>query len=339
MDALRQFLQRHIPDASWRSLLDTRLQKTDRLVQEGYWLPCRDLAPLIANGLHPAMTTTPLAMATTLVYLGADLLDDLQDQELDAQWQQLPVAQVTMIAATLASALPALAIDELHIYGATKAQLHATLARGLCAMSFGQFQDLEMKGADLVPLFQVKQSLEGKSGAECALFCLMGAQCAGASPSDFPHYATLGRALGTAMQLASDLHELLWKPYSPDLYEQVRSLPIAFCLHVLSGAPREDFLQHLRVAGTDAAAREQVLAMLQQSGSIGYATLVIEQYCQQARDALTHLPLTESSTMQIVERIQSISLLHLEPTGDNREEAYESAERSDHAVGERRAIS
>ena len=91
---------------------------------------------------------------------------------------------------------------------ATRAALQRTLALGLLEVAAGQQADLAAAGADRADPAAVERSIVAKSGGRRAMYAAMAAQLAGASEEQVAAYARLGRAMGTATQLASDIGDL-----------------------------------------------------------------------------------------------------------------------------------
>ncbi len=311
LEDIRSFLQCKIPDGAWRSLLQGRLEKTEAMLREGYWIPCLDLPRLIASGLDKDHRDPRLlAMVSAFIYLGADLLDDLHDRDLDPSSRDVSSADITLLAATLLTVFPGLAIAELETDAATKLRLHEAVSRSLLKMAAGQQQDIALTRKEDVSLEGIKQSIEAKSGEELALSSLLAARWAKVSSSQEGLYEDFGRSLGTALQIVSDVHDLMESPLSKDLQRGALSLPVAFCLGKLQGDRRAAFEELLRTAGRDPEKLEFLRSLLVDAGSLDYAALVVEDLCQRSLDLLGSLELTPSVKTYLRDKIRSVSLLH-----------------------------
>jgi len=213
----------------------------------------------------------PLASATTLLFAGLDLFDDVADGDWPGS-----------AAATLLCAFPQLMVGELAAPPQLIAAIGSTLARGLLRMSAGQQQDLSAQGADEVRSCEIEATAIAKSGEEAALFACMAAQLAEAPEEIAGKYEELGRSIGAGAQLASDCHELFEDPAARDLVHGARTLPIVLHLERLLGAERTAFLALLDDARTEAAAREEVRLRLRSGGSLRRCAFIVETYRQRA---------------------------------------------------------
>lgn len=244
--------------------------------------------PLLVYGgvrgeTEPAL---PLAVVTTLLFLGLDILDDLADGDRPEHWGDHRAAEIHLAAATLLCALPQLLLSDLDAAPAVRDRMQRTLAEGLLRMSAGQQQDLARVDAVAVTPDEVRASVEAKSGEELALFAAMAAQLAEAPAEVVERYAAMARALGTAGQLSSDCYELFQDPACRDLVHGARPLPVALHLERVSGEERNSFLRLLDQArqpgNAGEAARESVRKRLREAGDLRRAAFVVEVHVQRA---------------------------------------------------------
>ena len=240
----------------------------------------------ITGDQRPAL---PLAGACTLLYLGADLFDNLIDHELSPSWHTRDPAEANLAAATLLAALPQLSVARLREQGTPPARLWALthlFAETLLTMSAGEHEDMLVAKRENVGLKMCRTTAERKSGSEFALFTRAGAILATEDPSVIEKYAVFGLCLGTASQICSDIGDIWGEGISRDLLNGKRTLPIVHALYALRGASRERLQELLRVARKSAECHDEVRALLAAAGSIHYTTLVVEIYLQRARDQL-----------------------------------------------------
>jgi len=240
----------------------------------------------ITGDQRPAL---PLAGACTLLYLGADLFDNLIDHELSPSWHTRDPAEANLAAATLLAALPQLSVARLREQGTPPARLWALahlFAETLLTMSAGEHEDMLVAKRENVGLKMCRTTAERKSGSEFALFTRAGAILATEDPSVIEKYAVFGLCLGTASQICSDIGDIWGEGISRDLLNGKRTLPIVHALYALRGASRERLQELLRVARKSAEYHDEVRALLAAAGSIHYTTLVVEIYLQRARDQL-----------------------------------------------------
>jgi geranylgeranyl diphosphate synthase type I len=228
-----------------------------------------------------------LAGACTLVYLAADLLDNLMDDELPQRWSSRGPAQATLAAATLLAALPRQALDQAEQDGipATRiARLQRSLTTTLVTMSAGQHDDLS-PGSE-ADLEAARSVAERKAGAEFAFFAEIGAAAATDDDELIAAYRSFGRDLGAAGQIASDLGDVLAREGSPDLAGGKRTLPVVHALATLAAGERarlEGLLQDARHSSDAHAAVREVLVS---AGSVHYTALAVGVYASRARRAL-----------------------------------------------------
>lgn len=266
----------------------------------------------------------PLAAATSLLFLGIDIFDDLADSDLPEHWNGTPPSRINLAAATLLSALPQLAIDALGTSAAVRADLQRIVADGLLRMSAGQQEDLGQAGAVAPEPADVEASVMAKSGEEIAMFGLLAARLAGAPPRLSEAYTEIGRAIGVAAQIASDCYDLFTAARSKDLANGSRTLPIAFHLQHLDGAPRKAFLALIDAARTEPAARDEIRGKLRASGALRKSAVVVELWCQRAHRLLREARPLEPAGERIEHLIESVSFF-APPSDSSIERAEETA--------------
>ncbi|MBI4411646.1 MAG: polyprenyl synthetase family protein [Deltaproteobacteria bacterium] len=308
-EEIRCFIQKKISNPVSLSLLLEQLDKTRRMIADGYWIPAFDLPEQIGLNLNqPQRESRLLTRICAFIYLGADLLDDLHDGELQLP-QNISTAEVTLLSATLLTAFPSMTLSELHVNAETKVKMQETIAQSLLKMSLGQQQDISTVAREDISLDEVKQSVMAKSGEELALFCLLAAQYSELPLPQQKYHENFGRLLGTALQMASDYHDLMWAPVSCDLKRGTRSLPIAFCLEKLRAKPRREFMKLLEEAADNAEKLQLFRHFLADSGSLDYLALLVEDCCLESLKMLELLNLGKETKMRLKTRIESVSLL------------------------------
>ena len=270
----------HLPtDDAHRRLLCIHLEEGARLAAAQPEHAAFQLTLLV----HAALTgeedaALPLAACHALVYLGADLLDNVADDELPAIWDGFGQGPASLAATTLLCVATRAALERLDTPAETKWALSRSLDHGLLEMSAGQRADLA--GAEVTPA-GARAVAERKAGAEFGLFARGAAILAG---GDAGAFGAFGRAFGAGAQIASDL-ATLFDPDSEDLVNGRCTLPVA---HLLARNPERAAL--VESARTDPDARERLREALLAHGSIRFAVLVVEVY---RRRAMAVAPLTE----------------------------------------------
>ena len=288
--AAQRFVEKHAVGDEQRRLLDQALRGM-RLhsAPNGTFLPSVHLPLLVALGIDSEEDAPiQLAMATALMELGMDLLDDLADRETGKHWQGWPPSAIQLAAMLVTGAFGQLAISTLPLEGDRIALLQACVARRLVAIAAGQQLDLQLVSSRSPSLDQVERANAGKTGERRALYAELGALYAGAEETVCRAYAEFGREVGIAYQLRSDLHDLITACESDDLRNGARTWPIAWALQRLEGGAREQMLDVLDAARTDEDARAQALALLRQQGVVLRTLLRAELHLHRARKALEH---------------------------------------------------
>lgn len=250
---------------------------------------CIDLPWAIGEGLGIAEDTIQsLGAITSLLYAGIDLLDDLADGDQPTRWSDVAPAQLQLAATTLIAALPQLAIAQLPLPVAQRAAMHHTIATGLLHMSAGQQQDLAMHGT-AVTAHDVEAAVVAKSGAEGAMFATLAALAFGVAPDRVPDFASVGQQLATAGQLASDCYDLFQTQSSRDLTNGTHTWPIAAYLDHLAEDERRGFIALLTRARHELATQTIIRQQLHAWAAVRRCALLVELYCQRARQRLAAL--------------------------------------------------
>jgi geranylgeranyl pyrophosphate synthase len=244
--------------------------------------------------VHAAITgdedpALPVAGACTLLYLGADLFDNIIDNELPPSWDTWDPTEAHLAATTLLAAGPQLSISRLQGQGTPVARLWAlsrSFAEALVTMSAGEHEDLLFTDRGNVGPEMCRTLAERKSGSELALFARAGAILATEDVELIEKYAAFGLCLGAARQICTDVLDIWKGENSPDLRNGKRTLPIVHALSTLRGESRERLQDLLRGAREGAECHNEVRKLLLAAGSVHYTTLVVEIYCQRARKHL-----------------------------------------------------
>lgn len=310
-----------------RSFLLERVEKTKELLDDGCWIPCLDLSNLILSGLNNKNRggSRLLAVVGAFVYLGADILDDIHDNELVTSY---PRANATLVAATLLTVFPTLAIAGLSVLPELRFKLQETVAKSLLKMSNGQQKDIFFTNQEDISLARIKESIQAKSGEEAALCSLMAAQYAGVSLSQQRLFEDFGRFLGTALQIVSDYYDVLWSEDANDLKRGAPILPVVFCMKRLKDEARDNFVTLLKRFSSGQDLLKPLRQIMVKSGAFDYSAVVVEDLCQKSLGILEQLELSDDVKTLLKNKIQSASLLQTKPKGEN----YEYADSNHQAV-------
>lgn len=310
----RRFIQQNIPDPELQQLLLKAVRGLEsQLEAEQAFLPFVHFPLVIYSALRgDSAPARPLAVATTLLFLGIDILDDIADGDLPGHWQNVSEGEIQLVAATLLSSLPQLVISQLTVAPAVKVRMVTLLSEGLMHMGGGQLHDMRGAGRAEIRPEDVEASVAHKSGEEGALMAMLSATMAGASEEVVQKYGAFGRWISTGGQLATDCFDLFQADESKDLANGSRTLPIAIHLSRLQGADRAAFLAQLDEARASVATRSLIQRELRANGILRLCALIVEIYCQKARDVLEGLEVPVESRHQMERMIAHVSFFSKE---------------------------
>jgi geranylgeranyl pyrophosphate synthase len=315
-----RLVRAHAATAEQADLLATALRarpERDRGVgEEGYRRFVRLPLAVAEAVCDDATRAAPIAVVLALLHTGMDTLDDLMDGDARPWWRDYRPAEVLLAGATLISALPQIAIAELDAPPPTIALLQRTLVRAGIVISAGQQRDLAAAGRDDLTVEAVEELVAAKSGETHALAAALAAQIAGADAATVERYQRMGRALGTAAQIATDCHDLFLAPDSRDLQHGARTVPVVAGLRALSGDGRAALLALLRRAQSDAEARAAARSRLRALGAIRVSALIVAIYCRRAYAALAESGASGAAQDTLEQLIRDCSLVR--PTLDRR---------------------
>ena len=266
-----------------------------------------DLPVLVHDALQPgARPPIALAAACTLVYLGADLLDNAMDDELSGVWANEGPNAAVLAATTYLSSLAFLAIDRQAASSSQRVNLTTAMASALRAMSAGQYLDI---GNHAIDAEGSVTTAELKAGAEFGLFMKTAAIVAGATQPVPDRFDAIGIAAGTAAQLASDVHDTFHLDPSPDLLNGRATLPVTHALSVLRGGELHQLREVLQQCRDDPSAHGRARALLLRSGGLRMAAIAVQVKVQRATRLIRELGLAEEATSKLGECIGSLSML------------------------------
>jgi geranylgeranyl pyrophosphate synthase len=272
VERVRSFVERRASAPAQRALLRTALLDIDVRASRapaGAFLGSVHLPLLVYAALGGGEErATPLAVATTLVELGVDLLDHIADREVSPHWRGQSPAAIQLAAVEFLCALPQLALAEIDAPPARVARLHRILAEQFLRIGLGQQIDLALAGSSLPRLDEVEDAVAGKSGERGALFVRLATELARAPEEAGEAYAAAAREYGIARQLASDVADLAAGERSRDLASGARTWPIAWLLNRSDGEARQYLLELLDRARGDDDARRGARRILIDKGAL-----------------------------------------------------------------------
>jgi geranylgeranyl pyrophosphate synthase len=309
----QSFIHHHSRSPAQRALLDALFQPLQPHPPVGRCAALVATIPLLtyAGTYADDSLAIPLAAAVTLFTRGVDILDDLADGDWPPEWAGLSRHDVELAGAEFTFALPQLCLAELEVRPATIVALQRTLADGFLESWAGQQVDLSLVGRADPTRDEVEACAVAKSGALVETQALLGAQLAQVPKTIARQYAAFGRALGTAMSIASDCEDLFVAPVSRDLRARIRTLPIAIHLEQLADADRPVFLALLERAAVEPEAQELVRRTLLSAGVLRRCVVAIAVAAEQARLALVAANPREPARSVLLRRVAALPFVHL----------------------------
>ena len=235
-----------------------------------------------------------------IVYLGADLMDNVADEELPASWAGRGAKEANLAASTFLASLLWLALD--HVGDNALVEVFAA---GLLEMSGGQLADIA-PAKETTPAIALRVA-DAKSGAQCALYARAGAVLAKASPEVVDRLAEYARCVGTANQVLSDLGDITREGPSEDLRNGKPTLPVVHARAALRGKDGERLEELLRDARVSAAAHTEVADLLVRAGTPAYVALVAGVYRQRALRALAAAAPVEPAARELRELARQLA--------------------------------
>lgn len=251
----------------------------------------------------PAERAEALLAGAVLFYGAADVTDDAQDGDLQADpWGEPPWHKGVNLGNALAFAALAGFLDAVGPEGAW-AMAHAFSDAGV-RMASGQHLDFELgPGGSAHGEDEYLQCIEGKSGGSLGLFCAA-AGLAGERPeAEIEQLDDLGRCVGAAIQIRSDVQEIWSDVPSRDMANGKRTLPVIYALTTLD----EPGKARLRELMGDPARKPELVALLGTIGAASYCDLRIQMYGAQALMALSRLDIDEQAHAELRELVAGLS--------------------------------
>lgn len=280
IDPLRQECANFLHEQAVPSCLSTQLHRQ----LDGFWAlaQTRIMPPIAVPWACYGMLASPFAGrglqatgAMVLFYNYLHLLDDVEDGELEPDWD------------------PALAINTanhlLFLAQAWLLRLELPIAPSIelgLELTKGQQRDLARDAKTPAEAILIARQ---KTGASLAMYATYGAIAAGAPPDLADAFKALGYAWGTLLQVYSDGLDVWDKPISPDLARQAPTVPI---LHGLSSSDEQRshwLTTALAHAGQTPLAHLAARQTLTALGSLTHTVQVVERLRQEALEQLARV--------------------------------------------------
>ena len=300
--------------STYRAFLDAAFSHANQsAAQASPFIPL-DLPLAIGEVLGTPIRPRQLIAAVCLsVWLGADLFDNVADNELEPSWLSFGLTRVSLGAVTILTVLPHRLIERLSLYDVTASTRHAlslALSQSLWQMSVGQFHDLGATN-EVRCAADYESVLAGKSGAEIALFARASALLAERPTQEVEAWHAFGQAIGMSMQLVSDITDIFTDPRGNDLRNGKRTLPILFTLQQLKGDDLLSFQTDLTLAEADnQGAIRRLRDTMRDCGALQYSMLKAEIFRQQALRQLQQIVPCAKARKPLETLSQAISMLN-----------------------------
>jgi geranylgeranyl pyrophosphate synthase len=276
------------PAAEYRLLFDQATAAVRRAAEGASIFPPVDLPMAVgeAMGLEPEQAQVA-ATACTLLWSGADLMDDAADGQLGEEWKDVSPARIALVATNLLATLPHLLVGRRDAGGgAISSAWSLAVSRTLFTMSEGQWSDLGGAGV-VATTEQYMAMVRRKTGAEFALFASAPALLAGADAETIGAWVRFGMAYGTMSQVFSDTLSTLVEGPRNDLLSGKRSLPVLETLAILCDSEHARFLAELDSAESgDESAVARAIETMTTSGALKKALEIGELLRHRAMQAL-----------------------------------------------------
>lgn len=136
--------------------------------------------------------------------------------------------------------------------------------------------------------------IRAKTASLLSAACAAGAYSSGANTQDAENFRQFGETVGIAFQIKDDLFdygaEQIGKPTGIDIKEKKMTLPLIFTLNKADKATRRRIIYIVKNQSTDRRKVDEVIAEVQASGGIAYATQRMHQYKEDALAMLRQYP-------------------------------------------------
>lgn len=254
----------------YRRLFDLALASVREAAERASIFPPVDLPMAVADAMgRPLEEAIVAAAACTLLWSGADLMDDAADGQLAEAWKEVSPHQLALVATNLLSTLPHLLVGRFDDRNAAVSGVWSqAVSRTLFTMSEGQWSDLQ-SARTVETVDDYLALVRRKTGAEFALFASAPAILADADGETVGAWVRFGFAYGTMSQVFSDTVSTVAPGPRNDLLSGKRTLPVLHALATLCDEEHVSFRADLdsAAAGEHEAVERAVQSMLR-TGSL-----------------------------------------------------------------------
>lgn len=221
-----------------------------------------------------------IGVSGTLLYLGADVMDNVLDDEIPDEWARFEAGALTLCGAALVAMAPLPIVRSDGWIGRSASAAAGRIVRGSAVMAAGEIADLR---SDACSPRDALREVDAKAGEQFA--ALAGAAAMLTCPDCVDAAEEFGRAVGTAGQLGSDVHDVWHRRPSRDLLNGRRTLPVVVALN---SDPR-GVAPWLAAAQSDPGSHDSVATVLAAQGALVYARIRIRESVHRATRALARM--------------------------------------------------
>jgi len=239
-----------------------------------------------------------------LFYIAADIMDDVEDQDVSEPWWADfgPGGAINAASGLYFSASGIL--QNLYLQKGISTQAAAEIVRyfhsSFLVMCSGQHRDLVTRSPGLNEYWEIALA---KSGTFFGLACRSGARLGTSDQIRLEGFEGYGIHLGALIQIMDDLEDLnaLKTANSAELQiTNYHSLPVAYSLEVLPPAQKARLMECLQEASHNLQAVGEAWELIEQSGAAVYLLAEIERHRSQALSSLAQAqPISPTKEMLI----------------------------------------
>lgn len=149
--------------------------------------------------------------------------------------------------------------------------------------------------------------IKQKTASLITACCRVGASSSGADLEIIDKLTVFGECVGMAFQIKDDLFDYgafeIGKPTGIDIREKKMTLPLIYALNNTDKSNKKHIISAIKKSEDHPKKVAEVIAFVKASGGIEYATSIMEDYHQKAKDILKSLPdsVYKSSLEQLVQ--------------------------------------
>jgi geranylgeranyl diphosphate synthase type I len=244
----------------------------------------------------------PLAVAYELAHASALVQDDIIDHSSMRRGEKSIEAKYGLTTALLASDLllfnvPKMIAKYENLEGARLARIFDLVGEACRATTWGEFLDMEMAKVEEGKEGEYAEMIRLKTSTLLSAPCASGALVGGASYEEETLASRFGEELGMAYQIMDDTLDLvgdeatLGKPVFTDIRGGKKSVVLIHCMSRCSDDDRmfiRALLGRSGPYGKDEISK--LLGLIQEHGSLDYASNLAHQHTQAAREVLAATP-------------------------------------------------